>query len=120
MGPRPTPPPLPTLEANLAEGCTVRVVQRECNWLQAVEGDIDTCHAGFLHWGHISDSMASEGTFRYYVLHDRAPRYKVIDTAYGAMYGAYRDAQPGHYYWRARLEQLLPLEPRRNYPFALG
>src|SRR6185437_11960144 len=41
MGARPTPPPLPDLEANmLAEGeWNVSATQRECNWLQALEGD---------------------------------------------------------------------------------
>jgi phenylpropionate dioxygenase-like ring-hydroxylating dioxygenase large terminal subunit len=100
MGPRETPPPLPDLEANLSEDCTVRVVQRECNWLQALEGDIDTCHAGFLHWGSISESSTAPDTFKYFALRDRAPRYKVVDTECGAMYGAYREAQPGHFYWR--------------------
>ena len=27
------------------------IFQRECNWLQALEGDIDTVHFGFLHPG---------------------------------------------------------------------
>ena len=31
--------------------CTISFVQRECNWLQALEGDIDTSHFGFLHAG---------------------------------------------------------------------
>jgi phenylpropionate dioxygenase-like ring-hydroxylating dioxygenase large terminal subunit len=100
MGKSSTPPPLPAIEANLSDGCTVRAVQRECNWLQALEGDIDTSHVGFLHFGSSPDSSAAEGTFRYYLLHDRAPRFKVVDTACGAMYGAYREALPGQYYWR--------------------
>src|SRR5690242_20934489 len=51
MGPRADPPPPPELEANmLPEGeCAVSATQRECNWLQTIEGDIDTSHAGFLH-----------------------------------------------------------------------
>ena len=28
-----------------------RFVQRDCNWLQALEGDLDTSHVGFLHFG---------------------------------------------------------------------
>jgi phenylpropionate dioxygenase-like ring-hydroxylating dioxygenase large terminal subunit len=28
-------------------------LQRDCNWLQALEGDIDTSHVGFLHVGSI-------------------------------------------------------------------
>ncbi|MBO0683869.1 MAG: (2Fe-2S)-binding protein, partial [Candidatus Dormibacteraeota bacterium] len=43
---------------------------------------------------------APEGTFRYYALKDRAPRYAVLDTPYGSMYGAYRPGRPGQQYWR--------------------
>ena len=51
MGPRATPPPLPDLEPMLPEGASIQVYQRECNWMQALEGDIDTVHAAFLHLG---------------------------------------------------------------------
>ena len=29
----------------------VTAIQRDCNWLQGLEGDIDTSHLGFLHLG---------------------------------------------------------------------
>ncbi len=101
MGPG-EPPPLPDLEANqLPEGeSLVIAIQRDCNWLQALEGDIDTAHIGFLHFGANRAEDEIEGTFRYYTLKDRAPRYAVLDTEYGAMYGAYRPAGPGQLYWR--------------------
>ena len=43
MGPKNTPPPLLDLEANnVGPGAgRVTAVQRECNWLQALEGDIE-------------------------------------------------------------------------------
>src|SRR5215472_5033339 len=49
MGPRSVPPPLPDLEGNmLPEGeWNVTAIQRECNWFQALEGDIDTSHFSF-------------------------------------------------------------------------
>src|SRR5688500_8000219 len=102
LGPRETPPPLPDLEGNLLpEGSwNIVAVQRECNWLQALEGDIDTAHLGFLHHGTISPSVATPGTFSYYELNDRAPRYQVVETEYGTMYGAYRTADEDTYYWR--------------------
>jgi len=102
MGPRETPPPLPDLEANqLPEGqWMASAYQRECNWLQGLEGDIDTAHIGFLHFGSLRAEDQIEGTFRYYALKDRAPRYAVLDTDYGSMYGAYRPAGPGQQYWR--------------------
>jgi phthalate 4,5-dioxygenase len=105
MGPKETPPELPDLEANnVAEGQgRVIAVQRECNWLQALEGDIDTSHLGFLHFGSASVESAPEGTLQYYALKNRAPRYSVVDQEYGTMYGAYRPAEPGQLYWRIAL-----------------
>jgi phenylpropionate dioxygenase-like ring-hydroxylating dioxygenase large terminal subunit len=102
MGPRQTPPPLPDLEPNVVpeSDSLVEAIQRECNWLQALEGDIDTSHFSFLHFGAQKAEDARPGTFQYYALADRAPRYSVLDTDYGAMYGAYRPAEPGSVYWR--------------------
>jgi phthalate 4,5-dioxygenase oxygenase subunit len=102
MGPRQTPPPLPDLEANmLADGQGVaQAVLRNCNWLQALEGDIDTSHLAFLHHGSKTTSDYREGTFAYYAVKERAPRYQVVDTDYGAMYAAYRPAGEGQDYWR--------------------
>ncbi|HUZ77555.1 MAG TPA: Rieske 2Fe-2S domain-containing protein [Chloroflexota bacterium] len=102
MGPREAPPPLPNLEANLLpeEETAVNAVLRECNWLQALEGDIDTSHFGFLHRGSVRWDELEPGTFQYYALRDRAPHYAMVDTNAGAMYGGYRDADEGHDYWR--------------------
>ncbi|WP_206922132.1 Rieske 2Fe-2S domain-containing protein [Alicyclobacillus suci] len=102
MGPRETPPPLPDIEVNmLPEGEYVIIPSYvESNWLQAVEGEIDTSHTGFLHFGAIQPEDVQEGTFLHYTVKDRAPRYSVVDTDYGAMYGAYRPAKPGYVYWR--------------------
>ncbi len=102
LGPRTEPPPLPDLEPNSIDDSEelLDAIQRECNWLQALEGDIDTSHFSFLHFGAQTVEQARPGTFQYYALKDRAPRYSVLDTDYGAMYGAYRPAQPGYLYWR--------------------
>src|SRR5438045_2764568 len=75
-------------------------VLRDCNWLQALEGDIDTSHLSFLHHGAKTTSDYPEGTFAYYAVYDRAPRYQVVDTDYGSMYAAYRPAGVGQDYWR--------------------
>jgi len=102
LGPREVPPPLPDLEATqLPDGEYNGIAyQRNCNWLQGMEGDIDTAHIGFLHFGSDQADHYTPGTFKYYALKDRAPQYAVLDTPYGAMYGAYRPAGPGRYYWR--------------------
>ncbi|GAC1326459.1 MAG: Rieske 2Fe-2S domain-containing protein [Chloroflexota bacterium] len=101
LGPRPTPPPLPHLEGNmLPDNWQVTAIQRECNWFQALEGDIDTSHFSFLHAGAMDVSTQRAGTFSYYMLADRAPRYSVVDTDFGTMYGAFRDTEDGRRYWR--------------------
>jgi phthalate 4,5-dioxygenase oxygenase subunit len=79
---------------------TITFAQRECNWLQALEGDIDTSHFGFLHAGAIEpDAVAEDSLFRYTVT-NRAPEYHVTETDSGTMYCAYRGAGPGKTYWR--------------------
>ena len=99
LGPRPTPPPLPALEP-LAAGCTLQIYQRQCNWVQALEGDIDTCHTVFLHLGAVDAEEVPPGTWARHALADRAPRYAVADTEAGVMYGAYRSAEADTDYWR--------------------
>lgn len=102
MGPRPTPPPLPDLEPNmLPRGeYAIQKVLRECNWFQALEGDIDTSHLAFLHLGAVRPEDTTPGSFDYYNVADRAPKYEVVDTEFGTSYGAYRPAEADSYYWR--------------------
>ena len=51
MGSDSPPPPLPDLEWNLVPDEQVALSMRiqECNWLQALEGEIDSAHAAILH-----------------------------------------------------------------------
>jgi hypothetical protein len=78
----------------------ILAVLRDCNWVQALEGDIDTSHAGFLHWGGLDAEDMPEASWARYALADRHPRYEVLDTPGGTLYGTYRPAQPDTYYWR--------------------
>jgi nitrite reductase/ring-hydroxylating ferredoxin subunit len=102
MGPRTTPPPLPDIEPNLLPRgeYAIQKVLRECNWFQALEGDIDTSHLGFLHLGAVKLGDTQPGTFDHYLIADRAPRYEVVETEFGTSYGAYRPAEADAYYWR--------------------
>src|SRR5262245_57757750 len=100
LGPRETPPPLPDLEPTLLDDASVQIYQRECNWMQALEGDIDTCHTVFLHLGSVAADEAPPDTWARYALGDRAPRYEVSDMDFGVMYGAYRPAEADTDYWR--------------------
>src|ERR1700680_2884776 len=49
MGSKQMPPELPDLLPNLDPDCKVWTRLEECNYMQALEGDIDTVHFGFLH-----------------------------------------------------------------------
>ena len=103
MGPREAPPPLPGLEVTLLPEDRVRMqfAQRECNWLQAIEGDIDTSHFSFLHFGGVEAEELQEGHMGRGVVSDRAPEYRLEETPSGLMYGAFRPAEAqGVNYWR--------------------
>src|SRR2546422_691686 len=102
MGPREVPPPLPDIEPNLmaTEEVVIQKALRDCNWFQGLEGDIDTSHLGFLHLGAVKPEDTKPGSFDYYLVKDRAPRYAVVDTEIGTSYGCYRPAEPETYYWR--------------------
>jgi phthalate 4,5-dioxygenase len=102
MGERAEVPPLPMIEASLLPESELQVTfaQRECNWLQALEGDIDTSHFGFLHAGSVdAANLAADNLIRWTVA-NRAPEYHVADTDWGTMYAAYRPAEAGLTYWR--------------------
>jgi phenylpropionate dioxygenase-like ring-hydroxylating dioxygenase large terminal subunit len=102
MGPRAVPPPLPMFEAVLVDPAeqVLFAVQRECNYLQALEGDIDTSHFSFLHAGKVSADEADPTSQGRYALINPAPEYHVADTDWGTMYAAYRPAEEGQTYWR--------------------
>ena len=106
MGPREVPPPLPDLLPNLDEECRVDKTMRECNFVQALEGDIDTVHLGFLHMGHRRAEDATPGTEGYYTLKTRNVSLEVIETPIGTTYGGYRPAEETTDYWRIACFQL--------------
>jgi phenylpropionate dioxygenase-like ring-hydroxylating dioxygenase large terminal subunit len=102
LGSRKTPPPLPDLEGNMQENSheTVRAFMLEGNWLQMLEGDIDTTHVGFLHYGGLKVEDQPPGSFSEWQLRDKTARFEVIDTEGGAAYGARRSAGEDQEYWR--------------------
>jgi len=101
MGTREVPPPLPHIEAWMTEGgATASARQTECNWLQVMEGNIDTIHAVFLHGGHREAQWFPEGSYDYYAHKQRWARFESADTESGAIYGAIRPGPEGYEYWR--------------------
>jgi phenylpropionate dioxygenase-like ring-hydroxylating dioxygenase large terminal subunit len=102
LGSREEPPPLPDLEANMlpADASFVRVTQRECNWLQALEGDIDDSHVAFLHFGAVNPDDMPAGSFALYASRHRRQSFEVQDADYGVLLASCRPAEPGTSYWR--------------------
>ena len=102
MGDQANIPSLPALEAALQPEASVHIAmtQRDCNWLQALEGDIDTSHFDFLHRGANKPADFSPDNPERFGSQYRDPEYKVVDTDLGTMYGTYRPADAGNYYWR--------------------
>ncbi|HEY3116595.1 MAG TPA: Rieske 2Fe-2S domain-containing protein [Chloroflexota bacterium] len=110
LGPRAKLPGLPELEwlslpdSHLQHATMVR----ECNWVQALEGDIDSSHVSFLHRSlRLEDDVASnvnrareQSKFWEYEHNDRSPWLEVVPTEYGVTYGARRNAEADTYYWR--------------------
>jgi len=104
MGPRESPPALPAFEWNTVPE-DHRVIWRHLqtsNWVQGLEGNIDSSHLSFLHNRLTEDGSANftGQNDRGLYLRDKAPLMEVVDTDYGTMYGAGRLEEPARRYWR--------------------
>jgi phthalate 4,5-dioxygenase oxygenase subunit len=110
MGPVELQPELPEVGWAMVPDSHRFVTRRlqENNFLQGIEGGIDSSHVSFLHAGltpaqrdNPDSRPVRSGTTRPdAVLGDSAPRFVVQDTDYGFVYGANRDSGPDEFYWR--------------------
>jgi len=111
MGPPGHQPELPKLEwARVPE--SHRYISKrlqETNYLQAIEGGIDSSHSNFLHASleafRLTDSYVekvknSNNLRAKYHLLDRAPWFTVKKTDYGLVIAVRRKAEEDRYYWR--------------------
>ncbi|HEY0582208.1 MAG TPA: Rieske 2Fe-2S domain-containing protein, partial [Chloroflexota bacterium] len=104
MGPLDPAPPLPGLEwidLDPSQRFMAKRVQN-CNWVQALEGDIDQSHVSFAH--RRLDGNGPDGTKRARVDRIRSvdthPRFAALDQEYGVLIGAARQAEQEQEYWR--------------------
>jgi phenylpropionate dioxygenase-like ring-hydroxylating dioxygenase large terminal subunit len=95
-------PQLPAFEILDMPESELRVafVMRSCNYLQAIEGELDTSHFGFLHAGHVDPDELDEESPLHYTVTSRHPQYHLTDAPWGTQYAGYREAKPGKTYWR--------------------
>src|SRR5438445_2995135 len=106
LGPRAEVPSPPELEWTHVPA-THRYVSKRiqaCNYLQNVEGEVDSSHVSFLHSKGAAPDAAGiqdlRSTLPDYMARDRAPRFFVLPTEYGMLIGARRNADEDSYYWR--------------------
>jgi len=93
---------------------------QECNYLQALEGGIDSSHVSFLHSGALkSDPLFVGSKGNVYNERDRMPQFDVVEFEGGLLIGARRNAENNRYYWRIT-PWILPthtiIPPRAHHP----
>jgi len=122
MGPPDQKPPLPEWEFALVPPEQTFVSKRlqECNWLQAMEGGIDSSHVSFLHRGDLgSDPLFKGAKGNQYNLADMQPHFEVVEQPGGLFIGARRNAENGKYYWRITpwvMPCFTMIPPRGDHP----
>jgi phthalate 4,5-dioxygenase oxygenase subunit len=103
MGPADAQPPLPEWECATVprEQSFMSKRLQESNWLQAMEGGIDSSHVSFLHRGDLNtDPLFTGSRGNQYNLGDARPVFEVVESPGGLHIGARRHAENGRYYWR--------------------
>lgn len=103
MGPPELQPSLPEWEfatVPASQSFTSKRLQ-ECNWLQALEGGIDSSHVSFLHSGNLNtDPLFKGAKGNQYNQKDLKPVFEVVPADGGLYIGARRNAEDGKFYWR--------------------
>ncbi len=103
MGPKDKQPEPPGVEwANLPDS-HVFVSKRlqECNYLQAMEGGIDTSHVSFVHRFEIDNDPFHQGTkANEYIKKDGKVTFEIEQHDGGLTLFGRRNGEPDSYYWR--------------------
>jgi len=108
MGPADSVPPFRDFgtESLPPEHVAVTRQLTTCNWVQAMEGNLDTAHISHLHQFNGIDDIPDDGSdepgypsnamsWKFW-RHDRSPRLQVEDTWYGYRYAGIRTTPKGH------------------------
>jgi phthalate 4,5-dioxygenase len=93
---------------------------QESNWLQALEGGIDSSHVSWLHSGGLKSDPLFKGTKgNEYNLNDLRPFFEVAEADGGLFIGARRSAENDNYYWRITpwvMPSFTIVPPRGDHP----
>jgi phenylpropionate dioxygenase-like ring-hydroxylating dioxygenase large terminal subunit len=104
MGPREVMPEPPAFELN-AVPATHRYISKMFiggNWMQGMEGDIDSSHVSFLH-SRVDNEAAvllANNRLQSQIFADKTPKWFIKDTDYGVMLAAQRQGEGDSFYWR--------------------
>src|SRR5712675_165135 len=122
MGPPEHQPAPPGFEFSLVPPRRTYASKRlqYCNWLQAMEGGIDSSHVSWLHGSELNKDPLFKGSKgNEYNEKDRMPIFAVEEFAGGLLIGARRNADAGKYYWRIT-PWIMPwysiIPPRAGHP----
>jgi hypothetical protein len=102
MGPPELQPPVPEFEFAMLPPERRQVTKRlqESNYLQAMEGGIDSSHIAFLHSGAFKKDSLLTGAAGNQYLNDFQVKFEVVESEGGLLIGARRNAADGNFYWR--------------------
>jgi phthalate 4,5-dioxygenase oxygenase subunit len=125
LGPPEKRPPLPGLEWLRAPAGYQHASKtfEECNWLQALEGGVDSSHSSFLH--HDRSRPRPQATLQYRG-RSGAPRLEVLTTDYGFTYASIRHLQEEQrnyvrvYHFVMPFYQLRYFEGYHGHPLSQG
>jgi phthalate 4,5-dioxygenase oxygenase subunit len=108
MGPADKKPPAPDYEWMRVPSTHLHVSKtyEECNYLQALEGGLDTAHSSYAH----NNNMASKSDPR---LMDKSPKLDVNPTSYGYNYVSTRQMGQGDTYIRL-YHYVMPFQQMRG------
>jgi phthalate 4,5-dioxygenase oxygenase subunit len=72
------------------------------NFMQIMEGDVDSSHVSFLHHANVPPTAVGmiTGAASPYIASDGRPHWEIDETPYGVRLAARRDAEADTYYWR--------------------
>lgn len=111
MGPKEQEPPFPNFEINRVPASHIHItkVYLRANWMQLMEGELDSSHVGFLHSrvDNGENVLSARGRMQGAIFADSAPTWAFKDTDYGIMLGAKRDGTDDKTYWRVN-QWLMP------------
>ncbi|HEY2593415.1 MAG TPA: Rieske 2Fe-2S domain-containing protein [Chloroflexota bacterium] len=124
-GPPDKRPPLPRPEWTLVppeQRVVTRYIQ-ENNWVQGLEGGIDSSHVSFLHSTVAAHKGDYTGSSTNLFGVDTAPEFRVVETDFGLMIGARRRVSDSEDYWRVTpftlpFYTVIPQVPGRDRNYA--